>query len=136
MISVVVPMAHTVDLFWGIGCIIRLRLLYRRETIAGIFQTRMMIPPSRMRYHTIRTRMRVLLKIRGRGRFNFMSSLSVSSLSSCSSGRLFQSSNLRDAVLKGFVYIKFKIFIFNLLTFLWQSSEQHKDKAAEGITPI
>ncbi|RKU19491.1 hypothetical protein C6500_11105 [Candidatus Poribacteria bacterium] len=40
-----------------------LRLSYKRETIAGIFQTRTMIPPSKMRYHTINARMRVLLKM-------------------------------------------------------------------------
>lgn len=47
-------------------------VFYMRETIAGIFQARMMILPSKMRYHTINILMRVPLKIRLRERLNFM----------------------------------------------------------------
>ena len=46
--------------------------IYNRETIAGIFHTRMIIPMSKMRYHTIRFRMRVRLKSGRRGRCNFI----------------------------------------------------------------
>ena len=44
---------------------------HRCETIAGIFQTSTMIPPSKRRYHTMSARIRVFLKMRRRSRFNF-----------------------------------------------------------------
>ena len=51
------------------------RGIYNRDTIAGIFHTRMIMPTSKMRYHTMRLRMRVRLKMGRRGRCNFMFSL-------------------------------------------------------------
>ena len=46
--------------------------IYNRDTIAGIFHTRMIMPTSKMRYHTMRLRMRVRLKMGRRGRCSFM----------------------------------------------------------------
>ena len=48
------------------------RGIYNRDTIAGIFHTRMIMPTSKMRYHTMRFRMRVRLKMGRRGRCSFM----------------------------------------------------------------
>lgn len=125
-------------------------MFYMRETIAGIFQTRMMIPPSKMRYQIINILMRVPLKIRLRERLNFMVAPSLETTHPCHEWHtwnmildtrslslgFFDNPNMRDIVLDSSIYIKFKIFILDCFTFLWEPPEQQEDEASDGIALI